>query len=144
MNIQEAIKAAGPREVELSGWDGGTVTMKLRRPSLVEMIVGDYIPNPLLATVGKLFRANAAELAQVNQVEQSKALHCIAGRALVEPTLEELEAAGVSLTDDQYMEIYAYVIGGAAHLERFRRIIGGRTGQPVAADADAAQRADGD
>lgn len=143
MNIQEAIQAAGPRDVELSGWDGGTVSMKLRRPSLVEMIVGDYVPNPLLATVGKLFRANAAELAQINQTEQAKALHCIAGRALVEPTLDELEAAGVSLTDDQYMEIYAYVIGGAAHLERFRRIIGSRAGQPVAADADAAQRADG-
>lgn len=144
MNIQEAIKAAGPRDVTISGWDGGTVTVKLRRPSLVEMIVGDYIPNPLLATVGKLFQANAAELAKVNQVEQSKALHCIAGRALVEPTLEELEAADVSLTDDQYMEIYAYVIGGAANLERFRRLFGGGTGQPVSADADAPQRTDGD
>lgn len=144
MKIQDAIKAAGPREVEISGWDGGSVTVKLRRPSLVEMIVGDYVPNPLLPTVEKLFQGNPTELSKLSQVEQAKALHCVTGRALVEPTLDELTQGGVSLTDDQYMEIYAYVIGGAAHLERFRRIIRGGAGQPHGADANAPQRADGD
>lgn len=144
MDIQDAIRAAGPREVEISGWDGGTVVVKLRRPSLVEMIVGDYVPNPLLTAVEKLFQANPAELAKVDRQQEARALHCIAGRALAEPTLRELEAAGVSLTDEQYMEIYAYVIGGARHLERFHRIGGGGAGQSEQPDADAGQRADGD
>ena len=144
MDIQDAIRAAGPREVEISGWDGERVTVKLRRPSLVEMIVGDYVPNPLLATVEKLFQANPAELSTLDRQQEARALHCIAGRALAEPTLRELEAAGVSLTDQQYMEIYAYVIGGARHLERFRGIGGGGAGQPEQPDADAGQRADGD
>lgn len=144
MDIQEAIRAAGPREVEISGWDGERVTVKLRRPSLVEMIVGDYVPNPLLGAVEKLFRANVSELTTLDRQQEARALHCIAGRALVDPTLEALEAAGVSLTDQQYMEIYAYVIGGARHIERFRRIGGGGDGQPEQPDADAGQRADGD
>ena len=80
----------------------------------------------------------------MDRQQEARALHCIAGRALAEPTLRELEAAGVSLTDQQYMEIYAYVIGGARHLERFRRIGGGGDGQPEQPDADAGQRADGD
>ena len=101
MNIQDAIRAAGPREVEISGWDEERVTVKLRRPSLVEMIVGDYVPNPLLGAAEKLFRANVSELTTLDRQQEARALHCIAGRALMEPTLEALDAAGVSLTDEQ-------------------------------------------
>lgn len=131
MDMHEILKKAGPQEVMISGWDRDPITVKLRKPSLTEMIVGDYIPNPLLATVSKLFRASPEELTKVGEAEQARALHCIASRALVEPSMAELQAADVSLTDEQYMQIYAFALGGAAALDRFRRAFGGRTGEHV-------------
>lgn len=121
--MNEVLKKAGPQEVTISGWDGDEITVKLRRLSLVEMIVGEHIPNPLIQTVEKLFAHNAKEIGRINAAEQAKVMHLLASRALVEPTLEEIEAAGGCLTDDQYMEIYAFVIGGAASLGRFRAVV---------------------
>lgn len=144
MNITEVLKKAGPQEVQISGWDEKEITVKLRKPSLTEMIAGDYVPNPLLSTVSKLFRANPKELAEISETEAAKGMHCIASRALVEPSMEQLQAAGVSLTDDQYEQIYAYVLGGAAALERFRVVARNLTGRHVRDDACEGQSADGD
>ena len=144
MNITEVLQQAGPQRVTISGWNGKPVEVKLRRPSMIEMMVDGQIPNPLLSTVGKLFQAQPAELAKLGEVEQARAMHCIAQAALVEPTMAQLKEAGVSLTDDQYMQIYAYVLGGAAALERFRLIGGAAAGEYVRDDAREAQCATGD
>ena len=144
MSIQEVMHKAGVQEVTISGWNGDEVVVKLRRPSLTGMIVGEFIPNPLLKTVEKLFRHRADELAEIDSVQQAKALHCIAAQALVEPTMEQLEKAGAFLTDEQYMEIYAFAIGGAASLARFRAFAGSGAGWNVAEHAGATQRIDGD
>lgn len=140
MDIQSILAQAGGQEVVISGWDGGTVTVRLRRPSLVEMVVNDYIPNPLLSTVTKLFQANPQELEKVGETEQAQALHCIAARALVEPSMAQLQEAGVSLTDEQYMQVYAYVIGGTAALSTFRLLARGGAGKHDAGNACAAQQ----
>lgn len=140
MNAQDVMRMAGAQEVTISGWNSDEVQVKLRRPSLTGMIVGDFIPNPLLKTVEKLFQHKANELAEVDSADQARALHCIASQALVEPTMAQLEKAGASLTDDQYMEIYAYVIGGAASLDRFRAFAGRGAGGALPNDAGAPQR----
>ena len=40
--------------------------------------------------------------------------------SFVEPTYKELKAAGVELTDEQYMFIFGYSQNGVADLESFR------------------------
>ena len=139
MNTQDILRKAGAQEVTISGWDGDEIVVKMRRPSLTHMIVGEMIPNPLLKTVEKLFQHRSSELAEIDAVQQAKALHCIATQALVEPSMEQLEKAGASLTDDQYMEIYAFVIGGAASLARFRSFARSGVGQHGEMHADTAQ-----
>jgi hypothetical protein len=52
--------------------------------------------------------------------DQSKALLALAGLALVKPTVDEIHEAGAILTDEQLLEIYTFVLGGAAALAGFR------------------------
>jgi hypothetical protein len=52
--------------------------------------------------------------------QQAKALQAIARYALVSPTLDELNEAGLELTDEQYLAIYAFALKGAEGLARFR------------------------
>jgi len=126
---------AGTQEVELPGWeDGEPFVCKLRRPTLYAMMAEGGIPNPLLPVVAELFSGNPARIAQLPTGEMVQGVMKIAKMALVEPSAKSLEAAGVYLTDLQVNEIYAFVIGGAAGLDRFRagirRAIGGDDGKP--------------
>ena len=131
---QDAMQRAKAEEVLIRDWDGnGLMRVKLRRLGLTEMVVKGWIPNPLIGAVAKLFQANPTELAQLDQKTTSEAMHTLASRALVEPTMEQLEAEGVSLTDDQYMEIYAWVLGGVTGLARFRGSKRDRDGEHDAA-----------
>lgn len=120
-SIAEMVKAGGPKEVEISGWDGQPMTVKLIRPSLYSMAAGGAIPNPLLPVADALFMMNGSGIQKLQIDDMAKMMRLMAKEALVEPTLEEIEGAGLTLTDTQYNEIYAFVIGGAKTLETFRR-----------------------
>lgn len=112
----------GPKEVKLSGWNDDEITVKLRRPSLYEMAASGRIPNPLLGVADALFMGNAQNIGKASLEDTAKTLRIMAKAALVEPTMAELEENGIELTDRQYNEIYAFIIGGAAQLEKFRYI----------------------
>ena len=119
--MDEIVRAAAPVEAEICGWnEGEALRVKMRRPALVNMAADGKIPNPLLKTVNVLLNGAAEAIAAVDVAESSRAVRHIAQAALVEPKLEELEAAGVQLTDEQYMEIYAWVLGGLDGIDRFR------------------------
>lgn len=127
----EAIRAANAaEEITLSGWTPGTeFVCRVRRPRLYELAAAGEIPNPLLPVVEELFMRNTAALQKRDITDQSKALLALAGLALVEPTAAEIHEAGAVLTDEQLLEIYTYILGGAAALAGFRaeqgRIAGG-------------------
>lgn len=133
-DLKTMLEKGGPQEVKLSGWDEDEITVRLRRPSLYEMAASGRIPNPLLGAADALFTANGAALGKISLEEQAKTLRVMAKAALVEPTMTELEEAGVELTDRQINEIYAYIIGGAAQLERFRYIVRNTAGGYVQPD----------
>lgn len=121
-SIKEMARAGGAEEVTLSGWNGEDITVKLRRPSLYAMAAAGKIPNPLLGVADGLFMMNATTITKARFDETAKMMELIAREALVEPTLDEITAAGLTLTDSQYLEIYSYVIRGAKNLERFRHL----------------------
>jgi hypothetical protein len=120
----DAIRAANAaQEIELSGWEPGVpFVCKLRRPRLYELAAAGEIPNPLLPIVEELFMQNAAALAKRSVPDQSKALLSLARLAMAEPTFEEVHEAGAVLTDDQLLEIYTFILGGAAALAGFREV----------------------
>lgn len=144
IRMEEILAAAAPKEVEISGWNPEErVRVKLKKPSMVNMISNGRVPNPLLGTVSRLLQGDPVELKKADEAETAVAVRHVVKEALISPSLDELNAAGVELTDDQYMEIYAWVLGGVAGLDRFRRITRGGAGEHVATDARAPERTDG-
>lgn len=117
---------AGGALVELPPFaEGQEFVAKVRRPSLMEMVANGTFSNPLMQTVNVLFNETEGESRDYykdpeNMKNMYNVLHSIAGQMLVEPTLEELERSGLSLTDEQLMFLYMYQQRGVNTLNSFR------------------------
>lgn len=120
----------GEQEYRLPGWaPGEDFVCKLRRPTLTGMTaIAGFVPNPLMPVIASLFLPTGKKIDAIPQDQQSKAMQAMAQYALVEPTYEEIMAAGLELTDQQYASIYAFALGGAPALSTFRGIAGGKPG----------------
>jgi len=143
-NIDD-IKTKLDVEVELSGWtDDEPFRCVLRRPSMHQMVAAGIVPNPLIPTVERLFTATVPkELTPDERQQESEALIAIARATLREPSMAQLEEAGIQLTDNQILEIYAFAITGAKGLSSFRRGTRGGAGGDGQAHGSAAKRAAG-
>lgn len=115
----ESIKTS--EVVSLPGWCGDVIEMELKRPSVLALAAAGAIPNPLLKTARKLFYSginpDGGDLA-----EEGHVLLEVAKAALVKPSFDELEAAGIGLTDEQLVAIFQYTQLGAKALDRFRQL----------------------
>ena len=131
------------REVELPGFgDGKPWTARLKRLSLLGLARGGKIPNELLGAVTELYQHGTVRNPDLRLAAET--MYLIAGEALAEPTLAELEAAGVPLTDEQLAAIYLYAQRGVEALRPFRKERAvGANGADGAAVRDAAQPANG-
>ena len=105
----------------IPGWFGETVEIELRRPSILSLAATGAIPNPLMKTARKLFYSgispDGGDLA-----EEGRVLLEVAKAALVKPSFDELEAAGIELTDEQLIAIFQFTQLGAKALDRFRQL----------------------
>ena len=119
-NLKTLKEKHGVQTFQLPGWaEGEDFICRLRRPTLYNMAAAGLIPNPLLETVQALFSGNQAEVSAVSLTEQAKVMTRMARYAMVEPTYDELSTAGIGLTDEQLLAIYAFSIGGAKVVEPF-------------------------
>ena len=120
-NIED-IKNAGVNEVALPGFiPGEPFIVKLRRPSLIRLAKEGQIPNQLLGAAAKLFSDGMNPGKDGTSFkEMGEAAFFLAKAALVEPSFEELEAAGIDVTDDQLIHIYLYTQKGVQMLNGFR------------------------
>lgn len=135
----------GIQEIVLPGWDvSEPFECKAKRPSIFNMASTGHIPNPLMGAVQKMFSNSEKDADSVPLDQQAKVMIQIARYALVEPSYDEIEAAGLTLTDEQLMTIYAYAIGGAAVLEPFRKRLRGGVGEHGDAVQSAAEQPAGD
>lgn len=124
VKIEELKKYAEGHEIELSGFVyGENFTVKLKRPSLVTMAQSGSIPNPLLGEASALFKdgINEANTGAESFKNLSDLLIIIAKDALLEPTYEEFEKAGLTLTDVQLMQIYNFANDGIDRVKFFRK-----------------------
>ena len=111
-------------EIGVPGFVSGEyITMKIKRPSLMEMAVHGKIPNTLMATAASLFKSGTAECIDKLKDDDGKAfsdfseaVHCVKA-ALVEPTYDELKERGIELTDVQLLYIYNYIQDGVDKLK---------------------------
>ena len=107
-------------EVELPGFvEEKPIVVKLRRPSMLLLAQEGVIPNPLLSAASELFRSGkTGEKAGIK--DMGEIFRVIARAALVSPSYDELEEAGLTLTDSQLLYIYNYSQTGVDALRRFR------------------------
>lgn len=104
--------------------EGQPFVARVRRPSMLVLAKQGKIPNTLLAAAGELFTKggggmdadNADMLGQVYDI-----CKIICSAALLEPTMEDIETAGMELSDDQMMAIFNYTQSGVKALESFRK-----------------------
>ena len=95
------------QEVELPGFgDGKPWKPKLKRLSLLGLARSGKIPNELLSAVTELYQYGTVKTPDLKLAAET--MYLIAGEALAEPTLAQLEEAGVPLTDEQLAAIYLY------------------------------------
>lgn len=114
----EQFKAKAFKEVEIPGFEENeTVTVRLRKVSILGLASSGKIPNSLMGTVNKLFgegkksadKEKVAQTSMENLGEMAKLLDLIAQNALVEPKFSEI---GELLTDDQKNAIFEYSQAG--------------------------------
>ena len=126
VSLKELSKMAEGFEVELSGFDSETVfPVRLSRPSLLRLAADGEIPNTLLAAAGTLFSSNilaANGRDGEGMPDTYRVMERIARASLVSPTLEEIESAGLHLTDQQLIEIYSFSQTGVKPLHSFRKV----------------------
>lgn len=105
-------------EIELPGFAAEeTISVRLRRPSLMLLAAEGKIPNTLLASVEDLFEKGDKNT--VSFKERAEIFRIVAMASLVSPSWEELQNAGVNLTDLQLLYIYNFSQTGVDTLRRF-------------------------
>ena len=119
LNILDSIKTS--QVVTLPGWCGDTVEFELIRPSILALAAAGAIANPLLKTARKLFYSGVSPDGG-DLAEEGRVVLEIAKAAMVKPTFDELEAAGIELTDEQLIAIFQFTQLGAKALDRFRQL----------------------
>ena len=124
-SIEELMEVAKGAIVELPPFaPGHPFVARLRRPSMLVLAKRGKIPNSLLTSANTLFESGAS--AGFDSMDEDMMSKCfevfdiICEASFVEPTYRELKAAGVELTDEQYMFVFGYSQNGVAGLESFR------------------------
>ena len=104
--------------------DGQPFAARMRRPSMLVLAQSGKIPNTLLNVASELFAKGGSGLDtdNVNMLgDMYDICHIICESALVEPTMADIEGAGMELSDEQLMAIFNYTQAGIKALEPFRK-----------------------
>lgn len=104
--------------------EGQPFVARLRRPSMLALAKSGKIPNSLLSTATELFTNGSKGLdADDETALQSMfdVMETICQSALIAPTWDEIQNAGITLSDDQLMAIFNYTQVGVESLKPFRQ-----------------------
>lgn len=96
---------------------------RLKRPSMLCLAKTGKIPNKLLSAADSLFNTGKvdSDSASERMTNTYDVIKIICEAALIEPTLSQIEGAGLSLSDEQMMAIFNYTQLGVDALEPFRK-----------------------
>lgn len=114
--------------VELPSFgDGQPFVARLKRPSMLNLIKAGRIPNELLSSANSLFEKGPAGMMMANKLDDSTTqkmfdiIDILCDAAFVEPRYADIKAAGIELTDEQYMFVFDYTQNGVKALDSFRK-----------------------
>ena len=103
--------------------EGQPFVARVRRPSMLVLAKQGKIPNSLLNAAGELFSKGSEAMDADNENMLSEIYdicEIICTSALISPSMAEIKAAGMELSDDQMMAIFNYTQAGVKALEPFR------------------------
>lgn len=103
--------------------EGQPFVARVKRPSMLVLAKSGKIPNTLLNAAGTLFAEGGSGLDADNPnmlKDMYEVCRVICEASLVEPTVSDIESAGMELTDEQIMAIFNYTQVGVKALENFR------------------------
>lgn len=104
--------------------EGQPFVARVRRPSMLSLAKSGKIPNTLLKSASELFAKGGGALYSSDDEsflsEMYDVCHVICEAALIDPTLDEIENAGMELSDKHIMEIFNYTQAGVKALDSFR------------------------
>lgn len=124
-SLSDLQKVAQGEIVELPGFtENIPFVARLGRPSMLKMVGDGKIENSLLNTATSIFNGTTEGKEDKNEdflKEMYNVMRKFADACLLEPTLEEVEGAGVELTDEQLMAIFNYSQRGVSALEKFHQ-----------------------
>lgn len=123
--IDELAKYAKGTLVELPSFgDGQPFVARIKRPSMLALVKSGKIPNSLMSTANELFAGSSGSVIDVDDnsamTNLFEVLDVICAACFVEPRYDDIKAAGLELTDDQYMFIFNYTQQGVKALDSFR------------------------
>lgn len=104
--------------------EGQPFVARVRRPSMLVLAKQGKIPNTLLTAAGELFSKGGGSLDADNENMLSDVYgicEVIARASLIQPTYDDIQNAGMELSDDQIMAIFNYTQNGVKALESFRK-----------------------
>lgn len=126
-SVEELQSYNGGVIVELPPFaEGQPFVARLVRPSMLKLVKSGQIPNSLIQQATSLFAKGTGALDNgrnsANVSEMFEIIDVIVDSALKEPTLDQIHAAGMELSDDQLMAIFSYTQRGVKALESFRTV----------------------
>ena len=120
-SISQLNEYAKGQLVELPSFgEGQPFFARLRRPSMLALAKSGKIPNSLLATANRMFDSSL-DIKNENMLKDFyMVMETILEASFVEPTYQEIKAAGVQLSDDQMIFVFNYTQQGVRALDQFR------------------------
>lgn len=126
-SIEELREIASGKIIPLPPFFGGeneTFNVRVKRPSILGLMESGKIPNNLKAKVEELFSGTKefdTDESENLLGDMYKLAEIFARETLVEPTYQDLEDLGITLTDEQLMVLMNFAQQGMAALGDFRK-----------------------
>lgn len=120
--IEEMLEYQKGQFVQLPDFaEGMPFFARLRRPSLLVLAKNGHIPNTLITTANRLFAGKGIDDQDTSAMADVwGVLDAMCEATFVEPSYEEIKAAGITLTDQQMLAVFNYAQEGTRALEPFR------------------------
>lgn len=120
-SIQELLEYQKGQLVRLPDFgEGMPFYARLKRPSMLALVKSGKIPNTLLQTANRLFNGKGMDEKQETvMADILDILDVLCGATFVEPSYDDIKAAGIELTDEQLMAVFSYTQKGVRALEPF-------------------------
>lgn len=112
--------------IELGHFDNGVpFVARVKKPNLLALVAHGKIPNPLMEAAMGLFNGNEKDMDRLTKDPKSLAnlyglMEVLAKECLIEPSFEDLQEAGIELSQEQLLSVVMYAQGGITALENFR------------------------